>query len=138
MITNWKYRTLEGLENNYWKDIEFPTGLVERVHRLRKKVLTDLSPAELGVLIRQNEGLQYVVTLALEVLQNNPLVEGDYYEGDLFQNVMDLPEEFWKAHPDLLYQMGQLAETKQQLLDEHGLKTKAFLGYYNQHKSARP
>lgn len=42
-----------------------------------------LSPGDLRVLIGQQEGLRWLLPIALRVLIADPLVEGSYYEGDL-------------------------------------------------------
>ena len=36
--------------------------------------------------------------LAIEVLQENPFAEGDYYRGDLLSVVMQVEPGFWQTH----------------------------------------
>jgi hypothetical protein len=52
-------------------------------------------------MIGQNIGLPYLVPLAIEFLQQNPLVAGDFYEGDLLNNVLSIDLHFWHTRPDL-------------------------------------
>ena len=58
-------------------------------------------------------GLEFLIPLALEILTENPLIEGDMYKGDLLANVADVPDQFWMRHPDL---NNQLVEIKDELV----------------------
>ncbi|WP_405669857.1 contact-dependent growth inhibition system immunity protein [Streptomyces sp. NBC_01230] len=60
-----------------------------------------LTVEDLRVLIRQGVGLVYVLPLALEVLREQPLAEGDLYEGELLSAVLTRTPETWKASPAL-------------------------------------
>jgi hypothetical protein len=50
-------------------------------------------------MIGQNIGLTYLIPLAIEQLQRDPLVEGDYYPGDLLAAVVRVKSSFWQAQP---------------------------------------
>ena len=52
------------------------------------------------IMIGQNIGLKYLIPLALEILNNNILSEGDYYEGDLLLNVLKSDENYWKSEKE--------------------------------------
>ena len=39
--------------------------------------------------------------MALGQLELDPMVSGDYYDGDLLDSVKRLPSDFWKQHPEL-------------------------------------
>lgn len=81
--------TLEEIENEYWgRTPFFPSGLVKRCYRLRKKKLCDFSPGDFRVLIGQKFSLDILFPLAIELLENSPLVEGDFYPGDLLENCL--------------------------------------------------
>jgi hypothetical protein len=51
----------------------------------------------LRLLIGQDIGLPYLIPLALKVLVDNPLVEGDLYEADLMLSVLRVPASFWAS-----------------------------------------
>jgi hypothetical protein len=51
--------------------------------------------------IGQGIGLPYLVPLALERLEWEPLAAGDFYPGDLLQAVSRAGEAFWAGHPVL-------------------------------------
>ena len=75
-------QTLDPLECTEWGPPDFDSGLVRRCHELRRKPIGDFSEADLRIIIGQGIGLQFLVPLALEKLEVNPLVKADYYEGN--------------------------------------------------------
>ncbi len=94
-------KSIEQLENDYWQDYDFPTGLVRRCHEYRKIRLKDLTSEQMTTLIGQNIGRNYVVRIALEKLESNILPDDDIYPGALFLNILKLEPEFWKGEKDL-------------------------------------
>ena len=58
---------------------EFESGLVIRYHELWTVPLQELSCEDLRLLIGQKVGLPYLVPLALDALEFDPLEEGDLY-----------------------------------------------------------
>ncbi len=56
---------------------------------------------DLRIMIGQGIGLPWLVPLAIERLQADPLVEGDYYPGDLLGSVLGIEPRFWRDHPEL-------------------------------------
>mgnify|MGYP001569127641 CR=1 FL=1 len=71
------------------------------LHRLRQKPLKEFTTEDLRIMIGQNEGLVFLVPLALERLREYPLTAGGSYAGDLLKSTLCLEPAFWKAHPDL-------------------------------------
>ncbi|MER7674949.1 contact-dependent growth inhibition system immunity protein, partial [Kitasatospora sp. NPDC096128] len=51
--------------------------------------------------IRQDVGLTHLLPLALEVLRDDPLAEGDMYEGDLLAAALTRSPEVWSESPEL-------------------------------------
>lgn len=92
-------KTLEELENVAWLKPQFESGLSTRCHELRKVPIDELSPEDLRVLIGQGIGLEHLLPLALAVLEEDPLAEGDLYPGDLLAAVIGLHSEAWQANP---------------------------------------
>jgi hypothetical protein len=86
------YQSLEQLENDIWPDIDFPTPLVERCYKFRKIPLKDLTVEQLRVLIVQNIGVKFLLPNAYDILKSNILAEGDCYEGDLLNAVMNVKD----------------------------------------------
>ncbi len=93
-------RTLQELDGKNWGEPSYPSFLVAECHRLRRVPLCDFTPENLRMLIGQQFSLEYLLPLALEELSRDPWVSGDFYEGDLLQQVLRLPAAFWQAHPE--------------------------------------
>ena len=69
--------------------------MVQRCHALRKVPIARLSSGDCRLLIGQDIGTKHLVPLALNFLEEKPLVEGDYYPGDLLLALFRLPVNYW-------------------------------------------
>ncbi|QEG37307.1 contact-dependent growth inhibition system immunity protein [Bythopirellula goksoeyrii] len=114
-------QSLDELEADDWGPPPFDSYLVTTCHRLRKKPIGEFKIEDLRIMIGQEIGLLFLVPLALERIEADPLAEGDYYPGDLLVNVLRVSPEFWNGHAgwhrrlrDLLRRMelipGEIAE----------------------------
>jgi CDI immunity proteins len=93
-------QSLEQIEGDFWGDPPADaTRLIATVHELRRRPIDKLGIEDLRVLIAQQEGLDVLLPLALDRLEQNPLAEGDFYPGDLLVAVMRVPPAYWQAHP---------------------------------------
>jgi len=90
--------TLEQLDGDVWPDSDFDSYVVQTSQALRKKPIRSLSDEELRLAIGQGIGLEWLVRLALERLRDDPLRSGDFFPGDLLQNVLRIPGTFWPSH----------------------------------------
>ena len=95
-------QSLEQLEGDAWGDAPAgATALIATVHQLRRKPVGTLDVEDLRVMLGQRVGVPVLVPRALNVLEGDPLAEGDYYPGDLLTAVLRrVPQEHWAAHPD--------------------------------------
>ena len=91
-------RTLEQLEKTATGAPEYDSYLVQTCNRLRGKSLKDFTVEDLRIMVGQNIGLKYLIPLAIEVLDDNPLAEGDFYEGDLLCAVLTVEHSFWDKY----------------------------------------
>jgi len=92
-------RTLEQLEAFPWPAPgEGSTPMIERCHALRKVPIGRLSSADLRLLLGQAVGTRFLMPLALEVLEADPLTEAEYYPGDLLNAAMSIPADYWNSH----------------------------------------
>ncbi|MFF7586052.1 contact-dependent growth inhibition system immunity protein [Kitasatospora purpeofusca] len=95
-------RSLEELERDRWP---VPSGgetrLMATVRELRHKPVGDLTVEDLRLLIGQSEGLAHLLPLAVDILLDEPLAEGDMYEGDLLAAVLGRNAEVWRTFPEL-------------------------------------
>jgi hypothetical protein len=92
-------RTLQELEQQDWGEPTYHSSLVRTCHRLRRKPLNEFSVEDLRIMIGQQISLQYLIPLALEHLEADPLAEGDYYPGDLLEMVLKADAAFWEENP---------------------------------------
>lgn len=100
---NWMHKSLESLEKHIWPSIndEEESHLVSTCNKLRKIQLKDFKVEDLRVMIGQDIGLKFLLPLAIEMLNENILVEGDYYPGDLLSVVLSAEKDFWKENSTL-------------------------------------
>ena len=97
--SNWKERTLEDMEKEEWGNADATdTGLVKHIMALRKVPLSKFSVEDMRRMIGQQFSLDYLVPLALGTLEENLFAEGDFYEGDLLCNVLEIKPEFWEKN----------------------------------------
>ena len=68
--------------------------LVTTIHQLRHKPLEQLPWRICKSSIGQNMSLEYLLPIAIDHLQDDPLVEGDYYRGDLLVAVLGIQPAF--------------------------------------------
>lgn len=77
------------------------SGVVQRACKPGTVPLKPLSQGDLRFLIVQRAGLDLVVPLALEMLRQEPLVDSEYYEGDLLWAVLDLHPDMWQPKAEI-------------------------------------
>ncbi|OOC08528.1 contact-dependent growth inhibition system immunity protein [Amycolatopsis azurea] len=103
--------SLEQIENSYWGDAPADaTRLVATAHELRRKPVGTLDVEDLRLLLGQQEGVEVLTPLALTKLEADPLAEGDYYPGDLFEAVLKNPAQYWLDHPDQRARVARIIE----------------------------
>lgn len=95
-------RPIEAVDDDVWPDPgPDATGLVRRVHALRRQPVADLAAEGLRLLLSQHVSLDVVLPEALRRLADNPLLEGDCYPGDVLAAVLRVDPAYWASHPDL-------------------------------------
>ena len=94
-------KTLEQLEGAVWNAPDPDSYLAATCHALRRKPLGDFSVEDLRIMIGQGIGLSHLLPLALDVLEQDPWAEGDYYPGDLLASVLRVERSSWKQIPQV-------------------------------------
>ncbi|NEA66455.1 contact-dependent growth inhibition system immunity protein [Streptomyces sp. SID12488] len=95
-------RSLEALERDHWPDPPAgATRLVVSAHALRRRPIGELTVEDLRLLIRQDVGLPYLLPMAVKVLRDNPMAEGDMYAGDLLSAVITRSPAAWAGSAEL-------------------------------------
>ena len=114
---SWPAKTLEELENQTWKYPEFDSYLLRACYVLRKKSLQQFTVEDIRILVGQNIGLKYLVPIAISVLQENILAEGDLYEGDLLKNLLTIQKEYWQGDYQGWKQLNELFLRNMEMLE---------------------
>lgn len=104
--------TLEQIEKDYWPEPSYDSYLVKTCHLLRKKQLKDFNTEDLRIMIGQNFSLNYLIPIALKILNNNLLAEGDYYPGDLLINVLKSDSKYWENNKNDWKNLNNMISTK--------------------------
>ena len=117
-------QSLEQIEGDFWGDPPADaTRLIATVHELRRRPIDKLGIEDLRVLIAQQEGLDVLLPLALDRLEQDPLAEGDFYPGDLLVAVMRVPPAYWQSRPGEAARLRSIAGSVD--LDELDPETRA-------------
>jgi hypothetical protein len=85
----------EKFRDRSWDFHPFPSG-----YYLRHVPLEKLTDGDMWTLIRQAIGLDYLVCLALDRLETNPLIKARRTEGDLLSAVLCADALVWNRHPE--------------------------------------
>lgn len=103
-----------------------PTNMVKRCLELCKVPLDKFTVEDLRLMIGQEFSLQYLIPLAIEQLQTNIFAEGDYYPGDLLNNVLSVDVKFWTANRGLWTIINELIQSKRSEIEESKISTTLF------------
>lgn len=120
-------QTLTELEGSDWGEPTFDSHLIRTCHTLRRKPLKDFSVEDLRMMIGQNLSLAILVPIALDLLQEDPLTEGDYFPGDLLLNLMRIDRAFLLDHPSLSTQILDLYQRVRNSLIEDSFVKRDFI-----------
>jgi len=101
--------SLDQLEGDVWGPPKYDSHLVTTCHRLRSKPIGEFDIEELRIMIGQNIGLPFLLTLAVDILEKNPWVSGDMYPGDLLK-VTATADFGWRTEPDLSARTKQIVQ----------------------------
>ena len=80
--------------------INFNSHLVMRIEQVIDKKISDLTESDIRLLVNQSFGLEYVIPLAINLLEEDLFLESDFYEGDLLLNLISIDNTYWKKHRD--------------------------------------
>jgi len=114
-------KTLEELEGFVAGDAPFDSYLVRTIFALRKKPIGEFTIEDLRITIGQGRGIPYLLPLALERLEADPLSSGDYYRGDLLMNVLHA-EPYWGGDTTTRAQVRRVIERALEQLEGDGLE----------------
>lgn len=108
---NWQQKTLEHLEKDYWGKPTFDSYLVRRTHEIRKLPLSALTNDDIAMMLRQKFSLDYIVPLAIDLLQKDLLAFGENgNEGAIMDAILELPANFWNSNKNYWEHMHKMLE----------------------------
>jgi len=112
-------KSLEQLENDYWGDPDYDSYVVTTCHFMRKKPLHEVTVEELRLVIGQGFSLDFLMPMAIGLLKQNILIEGDLYEGDLLANVISKKTfDYWKNNKSDWRRVITLIEQKKDIITD--------------------
>ena len=93
---NWRFKSIDSLEKrNFGPVPSDESSIVQRLWKLRKVPISEFQVDDMMFMVIQGIGLKYVLIEAVDLLSENILTEGNYYEGDLLNAVLKLNKEQW-------------------------------------------
>lgn len=107
-------RTLTQIENHDWGPPSYNSHLVTECHRLRNVALRELGIEDLGTLIGLAIGLNSVVPIAIDKLQENPWAEGYMYPGCLMKTIAKVPTDYWSENPAMILRFQSVLDEVEQ------------------------
>ncbi|MEO8588541.1 MAG: contact-dependent growth inhibition system immunity protein [Flavobacteriales bacterium] len=107
-------RSLQELEGADWGTPKDDSSLITECHRLRRVPLKDFTAENLRMLIGQAIGLEYLIALALDVLEKDPWTEGTSYPGDLLKYIVRVRADFWSTHQHLALRLSSILSSIEQ------------------------
>ncbi len=128
---NWRFKSLNSLEKTTWEKPTYDSYLVKTVHRLRSVPLNEYQIEDLRIMIGQNIGLKYLIPLAIEELEVNLFAEGDYYEGDLLQMVLNADKNYWINNHETWQKTKELIDPHFDKLSEARIKFSHFITIFD-------
>jgi hypothetical protein len=118
MQTRWTNKCLDELDPPAWGEPEYDSHLVTTCHALRRKPVGDFETEDLRIMVGQSIGLRFLVPVALDVVEADPLAEGHYFPGDLLLSLLEIAPQFWRAYPDWRTRLASVTQRLGQIPDE--------------------
>ena len=105
-------RTLEQLDGQDWgHPVDAPTFMVARCLRLRRTPLKSFTDGGLRLLVSQKISLEILVPKALRRVSDDPLLEAEYYPGDMLNALLRVDKSYWSDNPSELEQLVPIARS---------------------------
>ncbi|WP_374334428.1 contact-dependent growth inhibition system immunity protein [Leeia sp.] len=102
-------QTLTQLEKQDWGTAQSGSNLAVACHQLRHKPVGQMTVEDLRILIGQDIGLPYLMPLALDILQHDPMAKGQHYPGDLLCAALRASSAFYHHYPAYRFAVRDLA-----------------------------
>ena len=123
-------KSIEELENDYWGEPTHDTYIIVTCHEARQKPIESLSDEEIRCLIGQKIGLKYLLPLAIELLEEDPLICVTHFEGDLLLALLRLDARDWADNQDELKNLKKIIQDKKLNSRRRGMPSSELLENY--------
>ena len=98
------------LELGEWTWLRQPSGddlqsdrLTMELDCLSKKKLCDYSNSDIYLAVSQEKGLRFTLPLAIRLIEDDILIECEFYEGDLLKALLQVSQEYYQNNtPDFI------------------------------------
>ena len=125
---NYLDKSIEELENNYWEEPEFKSGLTMMCYRARKKKISELTEDEIITLIGQKIGLKYLLPVAAKKVEKYLEVLDEFYSSNLLDSIYNLEKLDWNGNEKIKEKLLMLLyDCSNDLNDEYKNKTEKYL-----------
>ena len=95
-----RYKTLQELDGEDWGPSTYNSHLVTTCNSLRNKPVGNFSVEDLRIMIGQKLSLEYLIPLALEILEDNIFADEEMYSSVLLDTVLNVGRDFWISNPN--------------------------------------
>ena len=102
--------TLDDLEVVEQPEPESLSVLSATLRRHRRTPIEQLGPDALRFLLEEGEGVSTVLGVALDRLEQDPFLSGDFHPGDLLAAVLHRSSTVWNSLPELRARAHALVE----------------------------
>ncbi|WP_150129678.1 contact-dependent growth inhibition system immunity protein [Bosea sp. RAC05] len=89
---------------------EASTNMVGDLIGAWKTPLDQLTGREIRLLISQQDGYPYVLDLVWPMLEDDPLLEAEFYPGDILSSLMRADDTAWRDRPNYKRRLKALYE----------------------------
>ncbi len=97
---------------------ESEAGFIQKIHAIRNKFLRDFTADEVRVCLVQDVGTVYLLPKALNLLETNPWIETEHYDGDLLNACINIDDQCWDLVKDARDRMRAILKTAKGQADE--------------------
>lgn len=119
MSKNVNSKTISQLLNKRW-ETDIPSkedsSVSQHLYRLYSTKINDFSYEDLRFIIGQGILLHVFVPIAINVLNTDILAEGDFYDGDLLNSVLEVESTYWDTYPIDLKRLIEILTKNQDIM----------------------
>lgn len=86
--------------------------LTIELDRISRKKLCDYSNSDIYLAVSQEKGLRFTLSLALRLIEDDILIECEFYPGDLLKAVLQIPMTYYQLNVDDFIKVASLISFK--------------------------